>query len=146
MDVTCYAARRSTEDHGYEDQPQDWSSWVIEDASGRWIADLPDVSTGGATEVAEAASAVLGRPVDAALPDDDALRGTWVLTPSRAVLRRVRDSRVALDWATQAVAEAAAEERAAVQAALASGVSAVDVARILGVTRARVYQIRDGRR
>lgn len=146
MSTTYYAARRDAADHGYEDQPEGWASWVVEDAFGMWVADLPGVETGGANEVAEAASAALGQSVDASLPEDPDLSGMWVLTPSRAVIRRVRDSREALEWATQTVTEAVTEQRAAVQAALESGVSAVDVAEVLGVTRARVYQIRDGRR
>jgi len=46
----------------------------------------------------------------------------------------------------EAVTVAEGKLQAAVQDALEAGVSAVDLAARLGVSRARVYQIRDGRR
>jgi len=58
-----------------------------------------------------------------------------------------RQARAALEAAREAVAEADAQQRDAVLQALSTGMVAVrEVAAVLGVTRARVYQIRDGPR
>jgi len=61
--------------------------------------------------------------------------------------RTVRDTRAVIEAAREAVAEADARQRDAVREALATGLLAVvEVAEVLGVSRAQVYQIRDGRR
>lgn len=59
---------------------------------------------------------------------------------------RVHAAHVALTEARERVAAAEDELTQAVRVALLVGASAVDLAEVLGVTRSRVYQIRDGRR
>ena len=61
-------------------------------------------------------------------------------------LARVHDAQGDLDEARRAVKAAEAERAQSVQVALLHGVSAVQLAEALDVSRARVYQIRDGTR
>lgn len=63
-----------------------------------------------------------------------------------AVLRALHASYKEVQAARRLVTEAETRQRVAVKTALEHGVSAVEVAEHLGVSRARVYQIRDGRR
>jgi DNA-binding CsgD family transcriptional regulator len=59
---------------------------------------------------------------------------------------QVEQARDALAAARVQLASAETDLQRAVATTLATGVPATTVAEILGVTRARVYQIRDGRR
>ena len=72
------------------------------------------------------------------------------LTPaapdSEPALARVHDAQEDVLAAREALSTADAELSQAVQVALLHGVSAVQLAEALDVSRARVYQIRDGRR
>lgn len=59
---------------------------------------------------------------------------------------QVHDAQQALIEARAALTRSEEELTQAVQVALLAGARAVDLAEVLGVSRARVYQIRDGRR
>jgi len=58
----------------------------------------------------------------------------------------VRLAAARVDEARAGLAQAQAGLRDAIREALASGVSAVAIADVLGVVRGRVYQLRDGTR
>lgn len=64
----------------------------------------------------------------------------------REDLLAVEAAALKVDGARERLSDAERELRDAVVAALAEGTRATDVADVLGVSRARVYQIRDGRR
>lgn len=65
---------------------------------------------------------------------------------SEPALAWVHDAQEAVVAARDALSTADAELSQAVQVALLHGVSAVQLSEVLVVSRARVYQIRDGKR
>lgn len=63
-----------------------------------------------------------------------------------ADLSAVADATQLRRTADAAAAAARAAQADAIRAALAAGVRVVDVVRVTGLSRERVYQVRDGRR
>lgn len=91
---------------------------------------------------------VLGKITSAATPDGDIhyMGGEWMelylgdpMSGVRAATEHLMTSRATAEDADRAW-------RASIRAALADGQRAVDIAEAAGISRERVYQIRDGRR
>lgn len=62
---------------------------------------------------------------------------------TRQLVRETTQRRAAAEQHAEA---AIRDQTAAIQAAIAAGVSTLDLAEEAGMSRARIYQIRDGRR